>query len=129
MQIYLIYCLIDKNGLKKNYNIDIKINKEIVDVDYISFKDLYNNIKSFSNYITKPHIFMTVISDLNQKEKIGTQVDISHTGFIINKNGNLYIRHASSKYKKVIDESFDKYIEKFLNNQKYKGFVIMEIKF
>ncbi len=113
---------------KKNYNIDVSSNIQNVNLAYISLEDLKNNIDNFAKNIVYPHIFMTVISDKQQKEKIGTQVDISHTGFLINKDGILYIRHASQKHKKVIDENFENYIDKLLSKDKYKGFSILKIK-
>lgn len=120
---------LDKQSwFKKKYNIDISSKIQNVNLAYIPLNDFKNNIDKFSNAITSPYIFMTVISDEKQKEKIGTQVDISHTGFLINKDGTLYLRHASSKHKKVIDENFENYINKLLINKKFKGFSILEIK-
>ncbi len=37
-------------------------------------------------------------------------LDVSHTGIIIRDKGNLYLRHASSKHKKVLDEDLRTYI-------------------
>ena len=59
--------------------------------------------------------------------KIGTEYDVSHTGFLIKKDGELYIRHASLTYKKVVDEKFSDYIKKLQKNPKYLGFSILEI--
>jgi hypothetical protein len=37
-------------------------------------------------------------------------LDVSHVGIIIKDGGNIYLRHASSRHKKVLDEEFKKYI-------------------
>ena len=116
-----------KKWFKQNYNIDIDTNIEVVKLDYISLSDFENNIERFKSFINKPYIFMTVIKDDSLKEKIGTEIDISHTGFLINKNDNLYIRHASSTAGKVVDNDFYEYIEKLKKNSKYQGFSLLEI--
>ena len=70
---------------------------------------------------------MTVIKDDSLKQKAGTEIDISHTGFLIKKDGKLYLRHASSVAGKVVDNDFEKYIEKIQKNPKYMGFSLLEI--
>ena len=52
-----------KNWFKKNYNVDVDIEPEVVFLDYISLSDFHNNIEKFTKFIDKPYIFMTVISD------------------------------------------------------------------
>ena len=37
-------------------------------------------------------------------------LDVSHVGIIIKDRDLIYLRHASSRYKKVIDEDFRNYI-------------------
>jgi len=37
-------------------------------------------------------------------------LDVSHVGIIIKDEGNIYLRHASSRHNKVLDEEFRKYI-------------------
>ena len=113
-----------QNWFKKNYNIDIEIPKENVKLSYIPFKYFDNN---FVDLINKPYIFMTVIKDDSLKEKVGTESDISHTGFLIKKDGKLYLRHASNIAKKVIDSEFFDYISKLQKNPKYLGFSLLEI--
>ena len=85
-------------------------------------------MEKFISFIDKPYIFMTVINDNKLKEKIGTEADVSHTGFLIKKNDKLYLRHASSVAGKVVDNDFEKYIEKIQKNPKYLGFSLLEIK-
>ncbi len=113
-----------QNWFKKNYNIDIKIPKENVKLSYIPFK--YFD-KKFIDLIDKPYIFMTVIKDDSLVEKVGTQSDVSHTGFLIKKDNKLYLRHASRIAKKVIDSEFFDYISKLQKNPKYLGFSLLEI--
>ena len=113
-----------KNWFKKNYNIDVEIPNENVKLSYIPFK--YFN-SDFVNFIDKPYIFMTVIKDDSLREKVGTESDVSHTGFLIKKDDKLYLRHASNIAKKVIDSEFFEYISKLQKNPKYLGFSLLEI--
>ena len=117
-----------KSWFKKNYNIDVNIQTETVSLDFIRLDDFKNNMEKFISFIDKPYIFMTVINDNKLKEKIGTEADVLHTGFLIKKNDKLYLRHASSVAGKVVDNDFEKYIEKIQKNPKYLGFSLLEIK-
>ena len=116
-----------KSWFKKNYNIDFDTPIKTISLDYISLSDFKNNITKFTLFIDKPYIFMTVIKDDSLKQKAGTEIDISHTGFLIKKDGKLYLRHASSVAGKVVDNDFEKYIEKIQKNPKYMGFSLLEI--
>ncbi len=117
-----------KSWFKKNYSIDLDLKKEKVLLDYIPFSEFKNNMEKFENFIKQPYIFMTVIKDDSLKEKVGTEIDVSHTGFLIKKNGKLYLRHASSVAGKVVDNELEKYIEKLQKNPKYIGFSLLKIK-
>lgn len=121
--------ILDRAGwFNKTHSIEINIKEEEVKLDYITFADLQTNIEKLTAHINKPYIFMTVINPKGLKDKIGTDFNISHTGFIIKKEGELFIRHASSTYKRVLDESFSKYIERISKDKNLVGFSILELK-
>ena len=39
-------------------------------------------------------------------------LDVSHTGIAVRKNGKLYLRHASSRHRRVLDEDLAVYVKK-----------------
>jgi hypothetical protein len=57
----------------------------------------------------------------NLREEIGTALNISHLGFAIRQNGQLYFREASSEQGKVVDVLFIEYLKKALESPTIKG--------
>ncbi|GAB3481243.1 DUF1460 domain-containing protein [Marinomonas epiphytica] len=55
------------------------------------------------------------------KKWIGTNMNISHQGFIVRKGDRVYLRHASEE-KGVVDEDFAEYAAQFLAWSSLKGF-------
>ena len=86
-------------------------------------------MEKFTKFINEPYIFMTVIKDDTLKEKVGTEVDVSHTGFLIKKNDKLYLRHASSIAGQVVDNNLEDYTKRLQKNPKYLGFSLIKIKY
>ena len=113
---------------KQNYMLDVDVPIQNVSLNYVPLEYLSSNLDWITNKIDRPYIFMTVVNGKTTLDKIGTEYDVSHTGFLIKNDGELYIRHASLTYKKVIDEKFSDYIKKLQKNPKYLGFSILEIK-
>lgn len=63
----------------------------------------------------------------NLKYKIGTNMNVSHQGFLIRKGDVLYLRHASSDIKKIIEVPFDEYLRKFQDSPTLKGVHFMKV--
>lgn len=70
-------------------------------------------------YIPSNTINKRIINKLETGDYIGIYsemqgLDVSHTGIIIKKSKNIFLRHASSqkKFRKVIDSEFTSYIKK-----------------
>jgi hypothetical protein len=61
------------------------------------------------------------------KTKIGTNMNISHVGFLFRKNEALIFRHASQAQKKVVDELFVDYVKKYLESDTVKGISVFKI--
>jgi hypothetical protein len=61
------------------------------------------------------------------EKQIGTQLDISHLGFLIYKKGTIYFRNASSKHQKVIDQKLEDYLVKCLKSPTIKGIHIEKL--
>jgi hypothetical protein len=63
------------------------------------------------------------------KQWIGTNMNVSHQGIVIRKDGVLYLRHASLTYKKVIDESFVDYFSQYSPESSLKGFNVQILRY
>lgn len=55
------------------------------------------------------------------KSRIGTNLDISHLGFVFRKNGKLWFRNASSTLNKVVDQLFIDYLRETRHSPTIKG--------
>jgi hypothetical protein len=73
-------------------------------------------IKSTIKYIRSECIDNKVIYELKTGDYIGIYsdragLDVSHVGIFISSNDRTFLRHASQKHQKVIDEDFREYIK------------------
>lgn len=106
-----------KRWFKTAHNIKTDIPKQTVKIEYIP-RDYVNEIK-----ITKPVIVLFIIDNPKIRDKIGTDLAVSHIGFLL-PNGIL--RHASSRHGRVIDVDFQEYMREHVKNN--LGISILEIK-
>jgi hypothetical protein len=67
-------------------------------------------------------VISMVRPDWSLKQYIGTNMNVSHQGLAIRKNGALFLRHASLTYKKVVDENFAEYFSHYPETSSLKGF-------
>jgi len=65
----------------------------------------------------------------NLQDKIGTNLHISHLGFIIWQDNQPYFRHASSESKKVVNVSLKSYLKDMLKSPTIKGVNIQIVPF
>ncbi|MCE3011209.1 MAG: DUF1460 domain-containing protein [Proteobacteria bacterium] len=61
------------------------------------------------------------------EDKIGTNMNVSHQGFVIHKEDGVYLRHASQTAMKVVDESLDNYLLKMNSNPTIGGLNVLLI--
>lgn len=108
-----------KSWFKKIYNMDTKFKTETVDLKYIPLDDV-KNIKT-----AKPLIVLFVANNPIFKEKIGTDLAITHMGFLLPDNT---LRHASRKQNAVVDTDFSKYISKRKEKSHNIGIMLLKIK-
>jgi hypothetical protein len=66
-------------------------------------------------------IIEIVRPDWDLRQLIGTSLNISHLGFAIRINGQLYFRQASSQYGKVVDVPLIDYLKEALESPTIKG--------
>lgn len=104
-----------KNWLKVVHNIDSDFEKQKVDLKYIP----YQYVKGIK--LDKPLIVLFIVGNSKNYDKLGTDLAVVHMGFLL-PDGRL--RHASSKFGKVMDTDFYEYIK----NQKGLGITLVEIK-
>lgn len=102
-----------------------KVKKEMACVPYIPltrfFDDQKNPIDAIFNRIPHASIIEIVRPNWNLKEKIGTNLHISHLGFAIRKDATLSFRHASSEQKKVVEVLLSDYLKQCLASATVKG--------
>jgi len=112
--------VIDKqNWFKRVHNIDVDIPKQTVKIEYAPYS-LLQQIKT-----TEPLIVMFVVDNPKFIDKIGTDLVVSHVGFVL-PNGKL--RHASKDHERVVDVDFKEYINKRSKNKHNLGVILWKIK-
>lgn len=93
-------------------------------VPYLPFTALFSKNKpNMYLFAQIPHgaIIEIVRPNWDLSQKIGTALNISHLGFAIRNNGQLYFREASSEYGKVVDVPLIDYLEKAQSSPTIKG--------
>jgi hypothetical protein len=103
---------VEHNGLK-DITCELgscKKSLKVLNQDYKYLKEIPEVIREISYIATKE----IDISKLKSGDYIGIytpveDLDVTHTGIIIKKDGKVFIRHASSVNKKVIDSEFLEY--------------------
>lgn len=73
-------------------------------------------------------VISMVRPDWSLKQYIGTNMNVSHQGLAIRKNGMLFLRHASLTHKKVIDENFVEYFSHYPETSSLKGFNVQVLR-
>lgn len=112
--------VIDKQKwFKRMHNLDVKVPVQTVKFEYIPYSDL----KEIKN--SEPLIVLFVIDNPKMRDKIGTDLAVSHLGFLL-PSGKL--RHASSDYGRVVDVDFDNYVKQRAKNKNNIGISVVKIK-
>ncbi|HLB55703.1 MAG TPA: N-acetylmuramoyl-L-alanine amidase-like domain-containing protein [Coxiellaceae bacterium] len=103
-----------------------KFKKEIARIAYLPLTTLFDSAKNPREFIFNqiPHesIIEIVRPNWNLREKIGTNLHVSHLGFAIRKkSGELFFRHASSENKCVVEILLSDYLKNVLDSPTIKG--------
>jgi hypothetical protein len=102
-----------------------KLPQVISQLPYIPFTALFQKDGQVNEYlfsqIPTGSIIEIVRPDWHIKEQIGTDLDISHLGFAIRKNGVLFFREASSVHGQVVDVPLIDYLKEARNSPTIKG--------
>jgi hypothetical protein len=102
-----------------------------VQLPYIPLTALFNKKgepnQALFNQIPNGAIIEIVRPNWNLKEKIGTNLDVSHMGFAFRKNAELRFRHASLSAQKIVDISLISYLEKARTSPTIRGINIQVV--
>lgn len=109
-----------------------KVKKEFVRLPYLPLQKLFDENKNprmhFFNQFPEVSIVEIVRPNWDLKEKIGTNLHVSHLGFAIRQsNGVLCFRHASSEKKCVVEILLADYLKNCLNSPTIKGINVLAI--
>jgi len=104
-----------------------QVENQSAKISYIPMTILFSagqpNLQLF-NKIPSDTIVLFIYQNPALVKKVGTAINVSHMGFIIRKNGTLYLRTASSLYNETIDLPFIRYLQAYLTNPKMKGIAL-----
>ena len=92
---------------------------QTVDIEYIPF------VSASELSLKNTMVVLFVADNPKIRDKIGTDLAITHMGFLL-PNGIL--RHASSDYKKVLDVDWQDYVAERTKQKTNLGIVLVEIK-
>lgn len=99
--------------------------KEFVRLPYLPLTQLFdenkNPVEFIFNQIPHASVIEIVRPNWNLKDKIGTNLHVSHLGFAIRKDNQLYFRHASSEQKCVVEVLLSDYLKGCVNSSTIKG--------
>ena len=103
---------------EKLLNIANRTKAEQSIIDYIPVEllikkeaNIFSNLKKIPNVT----VIEFIRKDWNTEKALGTKLDISHIGFLINKNDTLILRHASQVEQKVTEIELKDYLMKEYN--------------
>ena len=99
--------------------------KEMARVPYLPLKTALEN--QVLQKIPHESIIEIVRPNWQLKEKIGTNLHISHLGFAIRRDNQLFFRHASSEKKQVVEVLLVDYLRNCLSSETIKGINIQKI--
>ncbi len=141
--------IIDYKGwFKKIHNIDITdyktgLDKQKIKLEYIPFSEMLKiTPEELGSKLPPASLIKIVMKDEEtDMEKFGTNMDISHVGFLFNTyheyfssnpipmvRKNIIFRHASKDKKRVFEETIHEYIKRIKVNKRLIGVMIYEIR-
>ena len=116
--------------LEKLHALAITLTCEKSEFPYLPLTELFINGKPQRQLFRQiPHgsIIEIVRPNWNLRDKIGTNLNISHVGFALWVKNKLIFREASSLEKKVIDVPLESYLINYLTSATVKGIAILAV--
>lgn len=106
-------------------------NPEEVLVNYLKFSDLLDRplaLDKLMAELKKGALLANFVRpNFNTVATIGTHIDISHQGFLLLKDGNITLRHASLSLLKVGDENLIEYMKFYRHHPTLKGIQLIRL--
>lgn len=115
-----------KKRLKELHSLGEKYNSQEVETPYLSIKTVLENWSNFSSHLNGVYVINIVRPNWRMKYKVGTNLNISHQGFLYLKNGVPTMIHASTSGT-VVQVSLKKYLGWFKNSSVVKGINLLQI--
>lgn len=115
-----------KKRLKELRALSSDFYSEKVETPYLSIPMLLANWESFTEHLSGVYIINIVRPNWNMKNKIGTNINISHQGFLYLKDGVPFMIHASTAGV-VTNISLKRYLGWFKNSSIVKGINLLQI--
>lgn len=115
-----------KRRLKELRKLSKQFQVEEVELPYLGINKLLSNWEQFSKELSGVYIINIVRPNWNMKYKIGTNLNISHQGFLLEKNGVPTMIHASTEGK-VVQIPLKKYLGWFKNSSTVKGINLLQV--
>ncbi len=107
------------------------VNNLTAKIPYLPLKTLFDHQGNPNKHVFDqiPHgsIIEIVRPNWRLQKKIGTNLNVSHLGFAIRKDGQLLFREASQLQKKVIDIPLDIYLSDYIDSPTIKGINVQKV--
>ncbi len=104
---------------------------ELANVHYLSFGALLDSPQGLEKLRAElkkgPLLANFIRPNFDMVASIGTAIDISHQGFLLMKDGNIILRHASVSLLKVGDEDFLDYMKFYRHHRTLKGLQLVRL--
>lgn len=113
------------------HKLSIEVTAQDATISYVPIVSMFDAdnapISDIFDQIPHASIIEIVRPNWNLKEKIGTNMHVSHIGFAIRTKAGLMYRQASSEEKQVIDIPLERYLYQRLNSPTIKGINIQKV--
>lgn len=113
------------------HNVGGELKNQYAEIDYIPLTQIFDRQKKPNFYVLSqiPNgaIIEIVCPNWNLEKKIGTNLNVSHVGFVIHTEQGIMFREASIINKKVIDIPLIDYLHEFINSSTIKGINMQQV--
>ena len=118
------------DGKQLPEHIQEKLQIETSALPYIELGEVINNYDDFKKKLPSHAIVNIVRPNWNLKEKIGTNLNISHLGFVFyeQRTNKLSFYHASDVKLEVVKVELIDYLKKYQHSETIKGINVLSIK-
>jgi len=119
--------ILKKNWFDKNFHLKFDGPSEMSVLNYLSFTAIKKD-PSLLKQLPQLVVFSLVRKNWFLISKIGTDLDISHQGFIIKTDKGIIARHASQRHQMTIEQPIEKFIaEMQMASPTVAGIQILEL--